>query len=85
MCNLVKYRVIVDRSMCISCGVAPAVCPEVYELGSDNQKNRVVGRYSTEISENLSIGEIPEELFECAKKGADVCPVAAIKVEKVGD
>lgn len=80
---MVKYRVIVDRSLCISCGAAPAICPEVYELGPDNQKNRVVERYSTEISESLSVGEIPEELFECAKRGADVCPVAAIRIERL--
>lgn len=79
---MARYRVIVDRAKCIACGAAPAACPEVYELGSDNGKNRVVDKYSVKTDENISIGEIPEELYECAKSGADVCPVNAIRVEK---
>jgi len=80
---LARYRIIVDRVSCISCGAAPATCPEVYELGSDNLKNRVVERYSVKVDDSVSIGEIPEELYECAKAGADVCPVNAIKIERI--
>jgi ferredoxin len=80
---LVKYRVIIDRVTCIACGAAPATCPEIYELGLDNGKNRVVDKYSVKTDENISIGEVPEELYECAKAGADVCPVNAIKIEKI--
>ena len=80
---MAKYRVIVDRSICISCGAAPAACPEIFELGDDNGKNRVVARYSVHTDDSTSIGEIPEELYECAKQGADVCPVNAIKIEKI--
>ncbi|MCX8184215.1 MAG: ferredoxin [Sulfolobales archaeon] len=81
---MARYRVIVDRAACISCGVAPAICPEVFELGLDNQKTRVVEKYSVKVDENVSIGEIPEELYECALKAAEACPVAAIKIEKAG-
>lgn len=80
---LARYRVIVDRVACISCGAAPAACPEIYELGSDNYKTRIVEKYSVRTDENVSIGEIPEELYECAKAGADVCPVNAIKIERI--
>jgi len=83
--NLARYRVIVDRAICISCGAAPAACPEIYELGADNFKNRVVEKYSVKTDDNISIGEISEELYECAKSGADVCPVNAIKIEKIED
>ncbi|MEM2527811.1 MAG: ferredoxin [Ignisphaera sp.] len=83
MVGLARYRIIVDRATCISCGAAPAACPEIYELGSDNFKNRVVERYSVKTDDNISIGEIPEELYECAKAGADVCPVSAIKIERI--
>lgn len=81
--SLVKYRVIVDRLTCIACGAAPAACPEIFVLGSDNGKSRVVDQYSVETSEDVSIGEIPEELYECAKFGADVCPVGAIRIEEI--
>jgi ferredoxin len=80
---MVKYRVIVDRMACVSCGVAPAVCPKVFEMGSDNQKNKVVDEYSLELNEAVSIGIIPEELYECAKAAAEACPVNAIKIEEV--
>lgn len=80
---MARYRVVVDRATCISCGAAPATCSEVYELGSDNLKNRVVEKYSIRTDDSISIGEIPEELYECAKAGADVCPVNAIKIEKI--
>lgn len=83
MVDLVRYRVVVDRAACISCGAAPAACPELYELGSDNFKNRVVEKYSVKTDENVSVGEIPEELYSCAKSGADVCPVNAIKIERI--
>uniref|UniRef100_A0A7C3SLB9 Ferredoxin n=1 Tax=Thermofilum pendens TaxID=2269 RepID=A0A7C3SLB9_THEPE len=80
---MAKYRVVVDRGKCISCGAAPAACPEVFELGSDNGRNRVVEKYSVRTDESVSVGEVPEELYECAKSGAEVCPVGAITVERV--
>ncbi|MEX0568637.1 MAG: ferredoxin [Candidatus Njordarchaeota archaeon] len=33
-----------DRENCIGCGVAPATCPEVFEMISD-RKNAVVEKY----------------------------------------
>ncbi|MEM0355062.1 MAG: ferredoxin [Desulfurococcaceae archaeon] len=82
---MVKYKVIVDREQCISCGAAPAVCSQVFELGSDNGKNRVVDKFSIETSDKLSIGIVPEELHECVKSGAEVCPVSAIRIERIED
>lgn len=78
-----KYRVIVDRSKCVACGAAPAACPEVFELGSDNGKNRVIDKYSVELTPELSVGVIPEELYDCARAGAEACPVDAIRIEKI--
>jgi hypothetical protein len=51
--------------------------------GSDNGRNRVVEKYSVRTDESVSVGEVPEELYECAKSGAEVCPVGAITVERV--
>jgi len=80
---LVRYRVVVDRVTCIACGAAPAVCPEVFELGPDNGKTRVVEKYSVSTDSSVSVGEVPEELYNCVKSAAEVCPVGAIRVEKV--
>lgn len=78
-----KYRVKVDRSACIACGAAPTLCPDVFTLGEDNGKNKVTEKYSVETSESSAVGLIPEELYECVKQAADVCPVSAIRVEVV--
>ncbi|MEM4487669.1 MAG: ferredoxin [Desulfurococcaceae archaeon] len=79
---MAKFKVIVDRVKCIGCGVAPSVCPEIFLLDSGDLKNRVVDKYSTQKDENISIGIIPEELYECAKTAAGACPVGAITIEK---
>ncbi|ADM28142.1 ferredoxin [Ignisphaera aggregans DSM 17230] len=78
-----RYRVIVDRNTCIACGAAPAACPDIYYLAEDNGKNSVVPKYEVEHTDSISIGIIPEELYSCAKMGADVCPVNAIKIEPI--
>lgn len=76
------YSVSVDRDLCIACGVAPIVCPQVFILGEDNGKNRLVEEYSEEISEDVSRGLVPDELYECVMKASDACPVQAITVQK---
>lgn len=81
--NMAKVKVTVDRDTCIACGVAPTVCPQVFVLGSDNGKNRVVDKFSTNLTESLSEGEIPEDLYECAVQAASSCPVGAITVQKI--
>lgn len=80
-----KYKVIVDRESCISCGAAPATCPQVFEIGSDNGKNRVVERFSIQTNDKLSIGIVPQELYECVRSSAEICPVSAIRIEEVSD
>ncbi len=76
-----KIKVIVDRDACIACGVAQAVCPDVFVLGEDNGKNRVVDRYSSELDEHISIGYVPSNLLDCVKAAIDSCPVNAIRYE----
>ncbi len=74
-------RIVVDRTACIACGVAPSICPDVFVLGQDTGRNRVVDRYSVETTRETSIGVVPEELCECVKQAVDMCPVGAIKIE----
>ncbi|MCS7140265.1 MAG: ferredoxin [Candidatus Nezhaarchaeota archaeon] len=76
------YKVTVDREKCIACGAAAALCPEVFMMGEDIYKLRVSDKYSKYYDEQVSIGEIPDELYNCAKEAADSCPVNAIKIEK---
>lgn len=73
----------VDRDACVACGVAPSLCPKVFVLGGDNGKNRVVDEYNKALSNEKSLGEIPEELYDCAKEAAESCPVQAISIEEI--
>lgn len=77
-----SYKVAVDRDLCIACGVASTVCPQVFVLGDDNGKNRLLEEYSEKTSGVSSIGRITEELYDCVRKAADSCPVQAINVQK---
>lgn len=47
------------------------------------EKNSVIPKYEVQHTDDVSVGIIPEELYECAKAGADVCPVSAIKIEPI--
>ena len=80
---MVKYRITVDRNVCIACGVAPNLCPQVFVLGEDNGKNKVVDAYSEKISEDTSVGVVSDDLHDCVKQAAEACPVQAIAIEEI--
>ena len=74
------YIVRIDRENCISDGVCEAVCSDVFELSAEDNFSQIVEEYRD--NGNLGEGIIPDELMDCAKKAADVCPVVIISVEK---
>ena len=76
-------KVVVDRSACVTCGFAATLCPDVFVLGDDNRKNRVVDSYSVELTDTVSVGVVPDELRKCVEEAAEYCPVDAIKTEEV--
>jgi len=76
-----RYKVVVDREKCLSCGAAPALCPDVFELAGPDMKNKVKAPYETSTDEKTSTGIIPEKLLDCARNAAESCPVQAISVE----
>ncbi len=78
-----KYRITVDREICISCGIAPSTCSLVFLLGEDNGKNRVSETYSENTSDAKSVGIVTDDLYDCVMQAADACPVQAIKIEEV--
>lgn len=61
-------KAFLDRSGCISCGLCPTICPEVFRMGDDG-----VAEVYTE--------EVPPEAEDQAVEAQESCPVSVIKVE----
>ena len=58
----------IDRDGCISCGLCPATCPEVFRMADDGL---------AEVYTN----PVPKEAEGRAVEAQGACPVAVIKVE----
>jgi ferredoxin len=80
--KMTTYKVTVNRDLCIGCGIAPNLCPQVFVLGDDNGMTRVVDEYSEELSAEVSVGLIPEDLRDCVEQAAEACPAQAITIEE---
>ena len=61
---------IVDQDLCIGCGLCSDLCPEVFEMGDDDDKAKVI------------VGEVPEEVEDACRDAAEQCPVEAIQIEE---
>jgi len=57
--------------------------PPSLHLGEDNGKTRIVDKYSEKTSEDVSVGNVPRELYDDVKKVAEACPVQAITIEEI--
>ena len=57
-----------DRSGCISCGLCPETCPEVFRMAEDG----IAEVYQP---------EVPEEAEGTAVQAQENCPVSVITVE----
>lgn len=58
----------IDRDDCISCGLCPDTCPEVFRMADDGKAE-------------VYVDEIPEEFEDSAKDAESMCPVSVIHVE----
>ncbi len=58
----------IDRDGCISCGLCPTICPEVFRIADDGLAE-------------VYVDEVPKEHEGEAKEAEDGCPVGVIKVE----
>lgn len=58
----------VDKEACISCGLCPDTCGDVFEMQDDGKAGVIVN-------------EVPETSEDSAMEARDNCPVNAISVE----
>ncbi|HVP41359.1 MAG TPA: ferredoxin [Candidatus Krumholzibacteriaceae bacterium] len=69
-------KVTIDRDGCISCGNCEATCPQVFKLQVEGDgKAAIVEAYR---KEDLSKGEVGEDLRTYVETARDSCPVQVI-------
>ncbi|HOF88824.1 MAG TPA: ferredoxin [Armatimonadota bacterium] len=61
-------KAVVDQDACISCGLCPEVCPEVFRMNDDDKAEAYVD-------------PVPPGAEDAARDAADQCPVEAIAIE----
>lgn len=62
-------KAIVDRDLCIGCGLCAEICPEVFEMGDD-------------MIAAVLVEEVPAGAADKARDAAASCPVEAILLEE---
>ena len=72
----VKYKIQIDRTICIACGTCYSLNPTHFEPGRE-EKSSVIGGGT---DENSSSGTFDDEEIESAKQAEDSCPASAITV-----
>lgn len=73
-------KITIDREDCTMCGVCWSECPDVYEQSGDDDLSSVTEKYRSD--DKGASGEVPDNLADCARAGADGCPVEIIHVEE---
>lgn len=58
----------VDKDGCISCGLCPTICPDVFRMGDDEKAEAYVE-------------PVPPDAEDAAREAADSCPVSVIHIE----
>jgi ferredoxin len=73
-------KVEIDQEGCIQCGRCyNDECPDVFKEGEDGT-SEIVEQYRD--GGSTAKGNIPDDKFDCANKGAEACPVTVITVSK---
>ena len=71
---MTKYRLIINRTRCIDCGVSTGHCPThaktLSQLLNQNRRGNCIGVFS-------------EDKYDRVKQLAKACPVKAMIIEKI--
>lgn len=73
-------KIEIDREGCIQCGKCyNDECPEIF-AEDDEGTSEIKEQYRS--GGDLAKGEAPDDMFDCANKAAEACPVTVIAVSK---
>jgi ferredoxin len=61
-------RAVIDKDACISCGLCPSLCPEVFDMEDDGKAGVIVDT-------------VPGDAEPAAQEAASSCPTSAIIIE----
>ena len=72
---MVKYRLTINRDLCIDCGIAMGQCPH---------HARVLARILAYDGCENELGIVfSEDLYDQVKQAAEGCPMKAINIDKI--
>ena len=63
-------KVTIDEDLCTACGLCVDTCPDVFDLGDDDDVAQV------------KVNVVPEELEDDCQQAADECPCESIIIEE---
>ena len=61
-------KAVVDKELCLGCGLCPDICPEVFEMEGDKAVAKV--------------DKVPAGAEDACRDAAEQCPAEAIKIEE---
>lgn len=61
-------KAVVDKDVCIGCGLCPSIAPDVFEMGDDGKAHAIVS-------------DVPAGSQDDVKEAESDCPVNAIKAQ----
>ncbi|WP_440059328.1 ferredoxin [Thermogladius sp. 4427co] len=80
---MARYKVEINpRENCISDMVCVSICPDVFEMSTEDNKSQIVAKYRVDPNNN-AVGIVPEDLKGCVEDAATACPVQIIHVTKI--
>ncbi len=65
--GLLNMRAVVNKDECISCGLCPSLCPEVFEFEDDGKAG-------------VKVDGIEKEVLDSAREAEENCPTNAISI-----
>lgn len=68
----------IQRENCTSCSTCWETCPDVFEPNEDDNFSQI--REKFRVKEDISHGELPDDLKSCAEDAAASCPVSIITI-----